>query len=149
LLLRTTGVGLRDVFEDEELFAGLDETELATGEVLDGTRVFLESLGLFVEPGVFCAHVDERLLQRAILLALLQHFEQALLTDQGVEDQHAPDEHEQILYGAAAAAAFVGSAGAGCRSSLLHAVYRNASAAFLCAVYRNALAFLRRGVVAE
>jgi hypothetical protein len=113
LLLRTTGVGLRDVFEDEELFAGLDETELASGEVLDGTRVFLESLGLFAEPGVFRAHVDERLLQRAILLALLQHFEQALLTDQGVEDQHASDEHEQVLYGATAAAALVGSAGAG------------------------------------
>ena len=34
-LLGTTGVGLRDVFEDEELLAGLDEAELAAGEVLD------------------------------------------------------------------------------------------------------------------
>jgi hypothetical protein len=113
LLLRPTGVGLRDVFEDEELFAGLDETELTPREILDSTRVVLESLSLVAEPGVFPAHVDERLLQRAILLALLQHFEQALLTDQGVEDQHAPDEHEQVLYGAAAAAALVRSAGAG------------------------------------
>ena len=138
LLLRTTGVGLRDVFEDEELFAGLDETELATREVLDGTRVFLESLGLFAEPGVFRTHVDQRLLQRAILLALLQHFEQALLTDQGVEDQHAPDEDEQVLYGAAAAAALVGSVALAGVEVLLHD-----------AVYRNALTRSWRWVVAE
>jgi len=107
------GVGLRDVFDDEELLAGLDETELAAREVLDCAGVILESLGLFAQPTVLRAHIRKGLLERAILLALLQHFEQALLTDQCVEDQHAPDEHEQVLYGAAAAAALVGSACAG------------------------------------
>lgn len=109
-LLGTASIGLWDVLEDEELFARLDETELTAGEVLDRARIVLESLRLVSEPGVFGANVRQRLLERAILLPLLQHLEQALLADQRVEDQDAPHEHEQVLHGPAAATAFVGTA---------------------------------------
>jgi len=113
------GVGLRDVFDDEELLAGLDETELAAREVLDCAGVILESLGLFAQPTVLRAHIRKGLLERAILLALLHHLEQALFSDQRVEDQHAPDEDEEVLHGATAAATLVRNAGAGRFGGLL------------------------------
>ena len=94
-LFGTTGVGGRDVLEDEQLLAGLDEAELAAGEILDRRRVFLQTAGLLAQARVLGAHVGKRLLERPILLTLLQHLQQSLFADQRVEDEHAPDEHEQ------------------------------------------------------
>jgi|SRR5262245_30354213 len=92
------GVGRFDVFDDEKLFAGLDEAQVAAGEVFDRGRVLAEASSLITQPRVLGADSHERLLERLVLVTLLQHLHQPLLTDKAVEHEHTSDEQDQILH---------------------------------------------------
>src|SRR5262245_46709501 len=72
-LFRAARVGRRNVLQDEELFTRLDETEFAAGEILDRGRVFLQAPGLLAQSRVVGTNIDQRLLERPVLLTLLQH----------------------------------------------------------------------------
>jgi hypothetical protein len=98
------GGGRIDVLHDEQLFAGLDETQVAAGQVFNRGRILTQPTRFVPKAGVLGADARQRLLERPVLLTLLQHLDQALLANQAVEHQHAADEQDQILDDTASAA---------------------------------------------
>src|SRR5215207_9393866 len=102
--MRWLFAGRADVADDEELLARADQAELAAGDLLDRRGFLAEAAGFLAEARVIGAGVIERSLERVILLARLHHCQQPLLADQRVDDQHAADEHEQVLHRTAPAA---------------------------------------------
>ena len=98
------GVGRLDVLDDEELLAGLDEAEVAAREILDRGGILSQPAGLLAQTHVVGADVGERLLERPELLPLLEHLDEPLLADESVEQEHAPNEQDQILHDPTAAA---------------------------------------------
>ena len=94
-----------DVLDDEQLLARLDEAELAAGEVFDGGRILTQAPRLLAEPGIFGAHLRQRLFEAGVLLPGLHYRQQSLLADERVNHQDTPDEQKEVLHGAAAAPA--------------------------------------------
>src|SRR5688572_21748536 len=114
------GVGGTDVPDDEQLLARLDQAELAAGDFLDRRGVFLQPSRFLPEPRVLAARPDQRLLQRALFVALLHDLDEPVVADQRIDHQHPPQEHEQVLHGPAPPAPPCRSARICCRAALFH-----------------------------
>jgi hypothetical protein len=83
-----------NVFDDEDFFAGLDQPELATGDVFHGRRIVLQPARLFHQPGVPGALARERGGQRVVLSANAKHREQSAVAGERIEDDHDGDEQQ-------------------------------------------------------
>src|SRR5687767_2050861 len=101
-LLRIFG---RDVLDDEQFFARLDQPELAAGQFLDGRRILAQPPRLLAEPGVLGAHVGQRPLERPVGLPRLDHCQQSLVADKRIDHQYAPGQQEDVLQHPAVTAA--------------------------------------------
>jgi hypothetical protein len=102
----------RNVLDDEDFFAGFDETELAARDFFDGGRVVGEPPGLIAKTRVFSPLAGDGRLQLVVLPARLQHGEQSLIADERVEHDEGRDkqyEHVDDLAGARGALGLRGS----------------------------------------
>ena len=88
--------GLR-VADDEEDLALAHEAQLLAGERLDRPGVFLQAPDVITEPDVLLALLGQRGRQGAVLPARAQRVEQALVSHQGVHDQHHGHERQHVV----------------------------------------------------
>src|ERR1700758_5179019 len=102
---RTPILLLVDVFDDEELFAWLDQAELAAGDVFDGGRIFTEAARVLAQPGVVRARAGERVLEGPILRPRFQHCQESAIADERVDGDHHAEGQENVLEHATTAAA--------------------------------------------
>jgi hypothetical protein len=91
------------VFDDEQLFAGLDQAQFSTRDFFDRGWVFVQPPCLLGEPSVLFAGARDGGRQLAVLAAHAQHRQQSAIADKGVEHYHG-SRHEQrcVHYRAAA-----------------------------------------------
>lgn len=90
-------MGRREVANDEEFLARLDQAELAAGQILDGGGVFTQTARLLTQPHVLGATPRQRLLECAVFLALLEHLHQPLVAHERVDEKDASGEDERVL----------------------------------------------------
>lgn len=91
------GFARRDVFDDEDALAGLDQAELTPGDLLDRRGILTQPPRLVAQLGVFRALTCNRGGQLVVLLPCAQHREQAAVADEPVDDNDRSDkEHEQL-----------------------------------------------------
>ena len=88
------------VFDDEDLLAPPDETELTAGHFLDGRRILGEPPRFFTQPRVFGLLAGDRRRQFVVLTSGAQHDEKSLVANQRVDDDDDPDKYQQKLYDA-------------------------------------------------
>src|SRR5688572_7602707 len=82
-------LGRRDVLHREDLFARLDEPQFPPGQILDRRGIVAQPLHFLTKPGILRPETRERLLLDARLLTRLHHRDEALVADNGVEQQDA------------------------------------------------------------
>jgi hypothetical protein len=87
---------LLHIFDDEELLTRSDQAEFAAGDLLDRLRILSKLPRLFAELLVLDASACQRRFKGLVLLACLQHREEAAVPDQGVDDEDAADGDDQI-----------------------------------------------------
>ena len=109
-----------DVLDDEQLFARLDQTEFAAGELFDGVRILTQTAPLFAEPRIVGTHIRQRLFEGSVPCADLHHRQQSLVADQRVNHQGDPDEQQEIPQGAVGERAGPARGRLSGRGSLIH-----------------------------
>jgi hypothetical protein len=85
----------RDVFNNEELFAGTDEPELAPRDLFDGGWVFPQPASFLAKGVVLSTQAREVGRELVVLFPSPSRGNEALLADEGVDSEHADDEEEQ------------------------------------------------------
>ena len=86
--------GRREVANDEEPLARLDEPEFAPRDFFDGRRVVVEATDFLAEPRVLGACGPHLRLELRVLLARPDEREGAAFTSEAVEYQEADEEGE-------------------------------------------------------
>lgn len=84
-----------NVFDDEQLFARLDEAEVAARDLFNRGRIVGKPARLVAQACVFGALAGDRPGELVIFVARSQHRQQSAFADQAVDDNQRRDEQEQ------------------------------------------------------
>ena len=85
----------RHVLDDEDLFAGFDEPQLAAGDFLDGGGIFLEATGLLAEAGVVATLPGDAGRELLVIVSGAEHGQEPALAEQPVRDDQGRHEDQQ------------------------------------------------------
>jgi len=87
----------RDVFDDEDALARLDQTELAPGDFFNRRGILAQAACLLAQPRVVRALTRNRGGQLVVLVPCPEHGEEPAVADQPVDDNDRSDEEHQQL----------------------------------------------------
>src|SRR5262245_16485233 len=100
---RLLGFRRWNVFDDEDLFSGLDQAELAAGDFFDRTGVVLEAAGFLAQARVVGPLAFDGRRQLLVLVTGPKRGEEAFFADEAVDDDGAGDDEQQNGHHTAAA----------------------------------------------
>ena len=86
-----------DVLDDEDLFAGPDEPQVAAGDFFNGCGVFAQAPRLVAQAQVFGALAGDLRGELVVLLTRAEHRQQSAIANQTVDDGHGRHEDQQKL----------------------------------------------------